>query len=137
MQRPLTLRRSLVLLRRWRKNLDPPPVYILMTVAVKNDNKTPLVVPSAARRKAGFKSGQELEVRASGGVITIVPKLPSAADEYTPAARRAIDARLKKALSEVAQSQTAGPFPNAEEMITSLKSRMKESDAKPAKKRAR
>jgi hypothetical protein len=31
-----------------------------MTVAVKNNNKTPLVVPSAVRRKAGFK---ELESR--------------------------------------------------------------------------
>src|ERR1035437_633220 len=48
-----------------------------MTVAVKNNNKTPLVVPSAVRRKAGFKSGQELEFKASGGVITIVPKLPN------------------------------------------------------------
>jgi hypothetical protein len=37
-----------------------------MTIAVKNNNKTPLVVPSAARRKARFKSGQELEFRASG-----------------------------------------------------------------------
>ena len=33
------------------------------------------MVPKAARRRAGFKSGQELEVKASGGVITIVPKV--------------------------------------------------------------
>jgi bifunctional DNA-binding transcriptional regulator/antitoxin component of YhaV-PrlF toxin-antitoxin module len=38
-----------------------------MTVVVKN--KEPLVVPPAARRLAGFKSGQELEVKASGGVV--------------------------------------------------------------------
>ncbi|MGA3095492.1 MAG: hypothetical protein ABSF25_03470 [Bryobacteraceae bacterium] len=44
-----------------------------MTLVVKN--KEPLVVPAAARRIAGFKGGQELEVKASGGVITIVPKL--------------------------------------------------------------
>ena len=44
-----------------------------MTLVVKN--KEPLVVPAAARRMAGFKGGQELEVKASGGVITIVPKL--------------------------------------------------------------
>jgi bifunctional DNA-binding transcriptional regulator/antitoxin component of YhaV-PrlF toxin-antitoxin module len=48
-----------------------------MTVAVKDNDKTPLVVPSAVRRKPGFKSGQELEFKASGGVITIVPKLPN------------------------------------------------------------
>jgi bifunctional DNA-binding transcriptional regulator/antitoxin component of YhaV-PrlF toxin-antitoxin module len=61
-----------------------------MTVAFKNNNKTPLVVPTAVRRRAGFKSGQELEIKASGGVITILPKLPAADDEYTPAERRAI-----------------------------------------------
>jgi bifunctional DNA-binding transcriptional regulator/antitoxin component of YhaV-PrlF toxin-antitoxin module len=44
-----------------------------MTLVVKN--KEPLVVPAAARRTADFKGGQELEVKASGGVITIVPKL--------------------------------------------------------------
>jgi antitoxin component of MazEF toxin-antitoxin module len=44
-----------------------------MTVAVKN--KPPVVVPPAALRRAGFKRGQELEVKASGGVVTIVPKL--------------------------------------------------------------
>jgi len=49
-----------------------------MTVAIKNNNKTPLVVPAYVRRRAGFKSGQELEFKASGGVITILPKLPSA-----------------------------------------------------------
>ena len=48
-----------------------------MTVAVKNDNKTPLIVPRAVRRKAGFKSGEELEFKASEGMITIIPKGPS------------------------------------------------------------
>lgn len=47
-----------------------------MTISFKNDNKAPLVVPPAVRRRARFKSGQELEFRASGGVIAIVPKLP-------------------------------------------------------------
>jgi antitoxin component of MazEF toxin-antitoxin module len=44
-----------------------------MTVAVKN--KPPVVVPPAVLRRAGFKRGQDLEVKASGGVVTIVPKL--------------------------------------------------------------
>jgi antitoxin component of MazEF toxin-antitoxin module len=44
-----------------------------MTVPVKN--RTPVIIPPAALRRAGFKSGQELEVKASGGVITIVLKL--------------------------------------------------------------
>ncbi|MGA2741057.1 MAG: AbrB/MazE/SpoVT family DNA-binding domain-containing protein [Bryobacteraceae bacterium] len=44
-----------------------------MTVAVKN--KTPVVIPAAILRLAGFKRGQDLEVKASGGVVTITPKL--------------------------------------------------------------
>lgn len=81
-----------------------------MTVAVKNDNKTPLVVPPTVRRKAGFKSGEELEFRASGGVITIVPKLPTAADEYTPEEHRAIDERLAKADADIEAGRVHGPF---------------------------
>jgi len=38
-------------------------------------NKPPVVVPPAALRRAGFKRGQDLEVKASGGVVTIMPKL--------------------------------------------------------------
>ena len=76
-----------------------------MTIAIKNDNKTPLVVPPSVRKRAGFKSGQELEIKASGGVITILPKLPNADDEYTPEQRRLIDARLTEALVEVKQGQ--------------------------------
>lgn len=80
-----------------------------MTVAVKNDNKRPLVVPTTVRRKAGFKSGEELEFSASGGVITIAPKL-TAADEYTPEARRAIDERLAKGEAEIKAGRVDGPF---------------------------
>ncbi|SRR5579883_832038 len=86
------------------------PVINIMTVAVKNDNKTPLVVPSTVRRKAGFKSGEELEFRASGGVITIVPKLPTADDEYTPEQRGVIDARLSKAEDDIEAGRVHGPF---------------------------
>ena len=81
-----------------------------MTVAVKNNNKAPLVVPPAVRRLARFKSGQELEFRASGGVIIIVQKPPTADDEYTPEQRRAIDARLSKADEEIKAGRVHGPF---------------------------
>lgn len=91
-----------------------------MTVAVKNNNKSPLVVPTAIRRKAGFKSGQELEIKASGGVITILPKLPNAGDEYAPSDRRAIDAELAKA----ERGPFYGPFNGANEMIGDLKGRL-------------
>jgi bifunctional DNA-binding transcriptional regulator/antitoxin component of YhaV-PrlF toxin-antitoxin module len=106
-----------------------------MTVALKN--KSPVVVPNAALRRAGFKRGQELEVKASGGMITILPKLPPADDEYTPAQRRFIDARLKKALQEVKQGHTAGPFNTADEMIASLHRELKKPERKKSKSRAR
>jgi bifunctional DNA-binding transcriptional regulator/antitoxin component of YhaV-PrlF toxin-antitoxin module len=104
-----------------------------MTVAVKNNNKTPLVVPSAVRRKAGFKSGQELEFKASGGVITIIPKLPAAADEYTPEQRRMIDAEL----DEAAKGPFRGPFNTAAEMIAHLKSELKARGTAKKSKRSR
>ena len=79
-----------------------------MTVAVKN--KPPLVVPETALRRAGFKRGQELEVKASGGVITIVSKVPSADREYTPEQRRLIDARLAEGLADIKAGRVHGPF---------------------------
>jgi bifunctional DNA-binding transcriptional regulator/antitoxin component of YhaV-PrlF toxin-antitoxin module len=98
-----------------------------MTISVKNDNKTPLVVPPAVRRRARFKSGQELEFRASGGVISIIPKLPDANDEYTSAQRRLIDAELR----EAEKGPFYGPFDTVDEMIVDLKGRL----AKPKRRK--
>ncbi len=100
-----------------------------MTVAIKNNNKTPLVVPSAVRRKAGFKSGEEIEFRAAGGVITITPRPPNADDEYTPAQRRVIDARLAKSDEDIKAGRVYGPFTTAEEMAASIEENIKKSRA--------
>jgi bifunctional DNA-binding transcriptional regulator/antitoxin component of YhaV-PrlF toxin-antitoxin module len=100
-----------------------------MTVAVKNNNKTPLVVPSAVRRKAGFKSGEEIEFRASRGVITITPRTPNADDEYTPAERRVIDARLAKSDEDIKAGRVYGPFNTAEEMAASIEENIQKSRA--------
>jgi len=103
----------------------------MMTITVKN--KTPLVVPRAIRRRAGFKGGEELEFKASGGVITIRPKVSVADKEYTPAQRKIIDARLKKALAEVKNGHTAGPFNTADEMIASIKRELTKRTGKTSK----
>jgi hypothetical protein len=50
-------------------------------------------------------------------VITIIPKLPSAVDEYTPAQRRAIDARLDAAR----KGPYYGPFDSVGELLASIK----------------
>ena len=91
-----------------------------MTVAVKNNNKAPLVVPPAVRRQARFRSGQELEFRASGGVITIIPKLPNADDGYTPEQRRIINAQLAEGLADIKAGRVHGPFATHKEFIASL-----------------
>ena len=91
-----------------------------MTVAIKNNNKTPLVVPPAVRRRAGFKSGQELEIKASGGVITILPKLPATDDEYTAQERHAIDRGIVASEKDYKEGRSYGPFKTHEKFIASL-----------------
>src|ERR1035438_9501718 len=102
-----------------------------MTVAIKNNNNTPLVVPRAIRRKAGFKSGQELEIKASGGVITIVPKLRSTEDEYTAGERRAIDRGIAQSEKEYREGKHAGPFNTADEFLADLHRESAKLDKKP------
>ena len=94
-----------------------------MTVTVKNNE--PLVVPAAVGRRAGFKRGQELEFKAAGGIITIAPKATEAADEYTPAQRRRIDARLRKAGEDIKAGRVYGPFESAGEMAKSIEANIR------------
>jgi bifunctional DNA-binding transcriptional regulator/antitoxin component of YhaV-PrlF toxin-antitoxin module len=94
-----------------------------MTTVVKD--RSQLLVPTSIQKRAGIKLGDKVEFRASGGVITIVPKLPSAADEYTPAQRRVIDARL----AEARKGPSLGPFDTAEEMIAHMKSELRKRAA--------
>jgi bifunctional DNA-binding transcriptional regulator/antitoxin component of YhaV-PrlF toxin-antitoxin module len=119
--------------------LSHPHVFITMTVAVKNNNKTPLVVPPAVRRTAGFKSGQGLEFKASGGVITIIPKLPNADDEYTPAQRRAIDRGIAQSEKDYVEGRSYGPFDTAAEAIAAIDAnlRKRRAAAKKAKSSGR
>ena len=86
-----------------------------MTVTVKN-NTTDLVVPKSVRRRAGIKPGDRLEFKVSGGIINIIPKLPTADDEYTPEQRRVIDARLQ----EAAKGPYYGPFQTADAAVRFL-----------------
>lgn len=102
-----------------------------MTVTVKN--KTPLTVPDFVRRRAGFKPGDQVEFKASGGVVTIVPKLPPADNEYTPAQRRIIDAQLDKA----EEGPFYGPFNTVDDMIAHLKAQVKRRKAIRKPKRLR
>lgn len=85
-----------------------------MTTVVKG--KLPIMIPPAIQRQAGIKAGDHLEFKVSGGIISILPKLPSADDEYTPEQRRRIDAEL----DEASKGPYYGPFETADAAITFL-----------------
>jgi AbrB family looped-hinge helix DNA binding protein len=103
-----------------------------MTVTVKS-NVADLVVPKSIRRRAGIKPGDRLEFKVSGGIINIIPKLPSADDEYTPEQRRVIDAEI----AEARKGPYHGPFNTADEMIDHIKGELKKRAALKKTKRSR
>lgn len=104
-----------------------------MTVSVKN--KPPVVVPAAALRRAGFKSGEDLEFKASGRLITIVPKADRA---ESSAHQRQLDRGINESLKEFRQGKFAGPFATAQEFLADLhKGSAKLARASKKTKRAR
>jgi bifunctional DNA-binding transcriptional regulator/antitoxin component of YhaV-PrlF toxin-antitoxin module len=105
-----------------------------MTVTLKS--KTPLTVPDGVRRRAGLKTGDQVEFKVSGGVITILPKCPNADDEYTPEQRRIIDAQLAEGLADIKAGRTFGPFDTAGEMIAHMKAQLGKRVTAPKAKRS-
>lgn len=100
-----------------------------MTITVKKR----LIVPASVQRRARIKAGDRLEFKVSGGVITIVPKLPTAESEYTPEERRIIDARIAEGMEDYRKGRSHGPF-TAGEAVKFLKSQMKRRPAKSLKR---
>jgi bifunctional DNA-binding transcriptional regulator/antitoxin component of YhaV-PrlF toxin-antitoxin module len=98
-----------------------------MTVTVKG--KTHLTVPPQVQRRAGIKTGDRVEFKVSGGIINIIPKVPSAGDEYTPAQRRVIDARL----AEAEKGPYYGPFDTADQAIRFLNKEIRKRKEKKRK----
>ena len=56
-------------------------------------------------------------------------QFPNADDEYTPAQRKPIDARLKQSEEDFKKGRTFGPFKNADQMIASMKDQLKKNAA--------
>lgn len=106
-----------------------------MTVLV--NSKTGLVVPPSVRRQAGIRNGDQVEFRVSGGVISIVPKVPSTVDEETPAQRRMIDRDLAKGLADIKQGRLQGPFASHKEFTDSLHREARKLTTKKIKRPAR
>lgn len=82
-----------------------------MTDTVKS--RTSLAIPPQVQRRAGIKPGDRVEFKVSGGIVNIIPELPSGDDENTPAQRRVIDAQLRQAQ----KGPYYGPFETADEAI--------------------
>lgn len=90
------------------------------------------LLPQRVRRTAGFKAGDEVEVKAIGGVVTFVGK-PSEkvqGDDYTDAQRNEVKAEVKGAR----KGPYHGPFQTVEEFAAYFKtykrSRQKNARAK-------
>jgi hypothetical protein len=92
-------------------------------------NVSPLVPPSAIRRKAGFKGGDGPEFKTASGVMTTSRKPPVADDEYTAAERRMIDARL----AEARKGPYHGPFETAQEAIRFIRKEVRNRKAMKSK----
>jgi bifunctional DNA-binding transcriptional regulator/antitoxin component of YhaV-PrlF toxin-antitoxin module len=100
-----------------------------MTVVVKD--KKQLVVPPSVSSRAGIEPGDRLEFRVSGGIINIIPILPSADDDYTPAQRKVIDAQL----TEAAKAPYYGPFETADSAIKFLRQEIRKRKAEKLRQR--
>jgi AbrB family looped-hinge helix DNA binding protein len=116
-----------------------------MTTLVRIHRKGQMTLPSRLRSAVGVAEGDVVEATVQRGKIVLTPKLvidrsqfPTADDEYTPAQRRIIDARLAKSDEDIKHGRTFGPFNSADEMIASMKSELKKRAAlKKASKQAR
>src|ERR1022692_4498516 len=98
-----------------------------MSTITKIQHKGQVTIPTHVREQAGLSKGDLLEFSFERGKIVITPKLvidrskfPAADDEYTPAQRRAIDARLAKSEADFKAGRTQGPFNTADEAIAFL-----------------
>jgi AbrB family looped-hinge helix DNA binding protein len=99
-----------------------------MSTLVKVQPKGQMTIPRRVRSAVGLVDGDMVEVKAVGSKIIITPQLvidrskfPTADDEYTPAQRRIIDARLDEAM----KGRSYGPFDTADEMIAHMKGQLK------------
>ena len=98
-----------------------------MSTTTRIQHKGQVTIPTRVREQAGLGKGDLVEFSYQRGKIVITPKVvidrskfPSADDEYTPAQRRIIDARLAKSDEDIRRGRVYGPFETHEEFIAAL-----------------
>ena len=91
-----------------------------MSTIVKVQRKGQVTIPTRLRAQLGLADGDLVEARAHRGRIVLTPKL-IVDREYTPAQRRAIDARLAKAEADIEAGRVSKPFSKHSEFIADLR----------------
>ena len=116
----------------------------LMNTTAKIQHKGQVTIPTSVRRQAGLSKGDLVNFAFQRGKIVITPRLvidraqfPNADDEYTPAQRRIIDARLDESEEDLKNGRGYGPFNTAEEMIAHMKGQLTQRTAAKKTRRAR
>ena len=98
-----------------------------MNPTARIQHKGQVTIPTRLRNQAGLSKGDLVEFSMQRGKIVITPKLvidrsafPNADDDYTPAQRKIIDARLVKSDEDIKAGRVFGPFETHAEFIASL-----------------
>jgi AbrB family looped-hinge helix DNA binding protein len=97
-----------------------------MSTLVKVQSKGQMTIPLDVRSAVGLLDGDVVEVKAVGKKIVITPRLARRSksrgdDEYTPAQRRIVDARLAKSDEDIKHGRVYGPFDTHEAFIAELR----------------
>lgn len=115
-----------------------------MNTTARIQHKGQVTIPTSVRRQAGLSKGDLVNFAFTRGQIVITPKLvidrskfPNADDEYTPAQRRIIDARLAKSDEDIKHGRVYGPFDTHQEFIASLHKEVAKLRAKKTKRAAK
>jgi len=115
-----------------------------MNTTGKIQNKGQVTIPTAVRRQAGLAKGDLVNFAFQRGRIVMTPKLvidrsrfPIADGEYTPAQRRAIDARLAKADADIKAGRLSKAFSDHGEFIAALHDEAARLSARRTKRQAK
>jgi AbrB family looped-hinge helix DNA binding protein len=103
-----------------------------MTTLVKVQRKGQVTLPTRLRSALGIAEGDMVEATVQRGKIVLTPRtvidraaFPTADDDYTPAQRRIIAARLAQSREDIKNRRTIGPFDTAADAIASMKAELK------------
>ncbi len=90
-----------------------------MNALVKVQRKGQVTIPTRLRILVGLADGDLVEASAEEGRIVLTPKVVIDR-EYTPAQRRAIDARLAKADADIKAGRVSKAFSSHSEFLDGL-----------------